>query len=372
MNANKKKKHTPKKKVKTNTRPIILAMVSIITVAALVFFIFIFIRCSNGGEEINDDSIVAWVDKVPITYREYRHGAISVRGSVLSSFIIKGLDQSDENFWYTSVDGETPIDKLKKEALDAAVKNKLIQVLGKEKGLVDDISYNAFLEGLDAENKRREDALANNQPIYGPQRFSEQVYFDKIISDLRAELQSKIAEETVFSHDEMYRMYEEQWQNTPTEGGWMTIIKLLAPFSRENESSMTFAKSVMDKVYERIQSGVDFDEVVDFETEKYIQRIEQTLDLVRGDQTQFPSIMAGQSLSKGDISEVYEDYSGYSILKCTGRNEVTYYTFEQIKNIIHLRLSEAEYGKIMDGMIEKAKVKTNDSVYKAIDKLLIQ
>jgi hypothetical protein len=321
------------------------------------------------NEVLNDFSIVATVSGVPITYREYMRSLIAVRSDIISYFTIRGADQGNENFWHTPIGNETPIENLKKAALERAVKYKLIQIFAKEKGIIDDIRYETFVAGLETENKRRETALANGEPIYGPKQYTEQIYYDLMIAETETLIQKAIAGENLFSEEEMYRIYETDWKNQATEAGWIQVIKLFAPFSQYNEQSVQISKAVMDRIYERIIEGADFETAA--AEEQNVEIIDQYLDLRRGagDEMRRASIFVAEFYEIGDISGVYEDYRGYSILKCVNRNEVTYHTYEGIKDIINARLAEDEYCRLLSGKIGQAKVKTNDRIYTQIDEM---
>ena len=198
---------------KRNKATVSLALV---LVTAVITFTVIY---TVGKNKINDFSIVASVSGAPIIYREYMQSVITVRADVISYFVVRGADQGSDTFWYTPIDGVIPIESLKKAALEKAVRNKIIQIFGKEKDLIKDISYKTFLNDLKKENKRRESALKSNQPVYGPQQYSERIYYDLTIAGLEAAIKEKLAQESAFSEKEMRRIYEEQWKNMPDSTG---------------------------------------------------------------------------------------------------------------------------------------------------------
>ncbi|MCL2463359.1 MAG: peptidyl-prolyl cis-trans isomerase [Defluviitaleaceae bacterium] len=318
---------------------------------------------------IGGGTVVATVNGVPIAYGEYSMSVSSVRAGVISSFLAKGADQGDPNFWTAAVDGQSPLDALKKAALDGAVHNKLIQILGQQDGLVADISYRAMQDAMKQENQRRADAVQSGQPIYGPQSYTDQVYYDLQISDLESQIQKKAQQDATFTDDQLMKVFNEQYANTPTSPGTITISKLSAAFNAGGGQSKDAARAVMDGICAKIQAGADFDSAA--QGADGVTEAEQTLDLNRGagDDAQRASISEAQYMAVGDVSGVYEDNGSYSILKVTDKSAVTYYTFDQVKDVIASQLAGDAYKQTLQDMTDGADVETTKA-YDLMDKLL--
>ncbi|MEO8093864.1 MAG: hypothetical protein ABI632_02915, partial [Pseudolysinimonas sp.] len=61
-------------------------------------------------------------------------------------------------------------------------------------GLLTDPTYATFVKSLAAENQRRRDAVAQNEPIYGPQQYSEPNYLDYMLGEFRYRLPPLLGE----------------------------------------------------------------------------------------------------------------------------------------------------------------------------------
>jgi hypothetical protein len=68
--------------------------------------------------------------------------------------------------------------------------------------------YPAFLDAWQTENQRRAKALADHQPIYGPQQYTEANYLTYVMGNLGYELQDKLAADgTLDASDATLRSY---------------------------------------------------------------------------------------------------------------------------------------------------------------------
>lgn len=65
---------------------------------------------------------------------------------------------------------------------------KCEQILLKKYKIIEDISYEGFLEELKQENQERKTILAQGGILYGPNLFSPEVYYDYKVSDAREKL----------------------------------------------------------------------------------------------------------------------------------------------------------------------------------------
>lgn len=89
-------------------------------------------------------------------------------------------------------------EKILKETID--IKSK--QILIKEYGIREDISYKTFIKNLDEENKRRVNAKGNNEVIFGPEKYSEYQYYTYLLQRDMKELELKIENDKSIVNDE--------------------------------------------------------------------------------------------------------------------------------------------------------------------------
>jgi hypothetical protein len=162
---------------------------------------------------INDTMIVATVNSFPISLKEYQFCEKKCKASIIQDFQTTYKLKYDENFWNLSSIKPTPTEALKKKAFVSVVELKIQQELARELGLIQDFSYKTFLTNLQAENKRRFDALQNKQVVFGPEQYSEENYFDYLFTNLVIQIKKKLSENTLGISDNQLRQIYEKRKN---------------------------------------------------------------------------------------------------------------------------------------------------------------
>jgi len=318
------------------------------------------------------DPVVFTVNGEPVTEREYLLSVSHERAGVLTGFIAQGADQGDPDFWVTPVDGQTPLQAVKEAGLKRAARVKAIQAQCKKLGLAGDISFGGFLAYMKDENARRDAAVRAGEPIYGPQQYTEQVLFDIQESNMEDALKKAVAPDLALSDDELYQYYLNGWNNVPTEAGWITIEKLSADFDPDDEQSNASVHELMRVVMERGKLGAAFSDLPgDYPGVGYTT---QYLDLRRGsgDPNQQASIQAAQDLDVGEISDLYQDQNAWAVLKVTGRSDVEYKSFDDVKADIQNYELEVKFGDYLDNLANSADIQINGAAYDNIDDALLE
>ena len=148
----------------------LLAIVAVIVVMAMI----------NANR-----SVVMKIDGEKITQEEF-HFYINRNRAVVADYFHKQYDAKvEKGFWIKDFDGETPKEKLLEEAEKSMRYYKAILADCKEKGLIEDITFSTFHKNLQAENERRETAISENTVVYGNAKYTEDNYFDYLISNLQ-------------------------------------------------------------------------------------------------------------------------------------------------------------------------------------------
>ncbi|MFA9377610.1 MAG: hypothetical protein ACERKZ_12745 [Lachnotalea sp.] len=114
-------------------------------------------------------------------------GFSRVNNNVL--LIVNGEKIRKEEYDFLSSCPMQYIDSYEDEKYDLNTRKILLtraeQILLKESGIIEDYSYDKFLEQLTKENEKRKEAIENNQAIYGPKQYDKKVYFDYYYSECR-------------------------------------------------------------------------------------------------------------------------------------------------------------------------------------------
>ena len=315
-------------------------------------------------------SSVASVNGEVITVEEIMPGLSSHRAEILDYFYKKYGVIPDVDFWETRFEGEVPAEMLKKTALEECITIKVQQILAKEEGLIEDISYGKYLKDLYEENERRKIALEKNQIIYGPEQYTEDVYFKLLFMNMVNELRQKIDGKLICSEDDILKYYEEGKQSGNYTKTATTVIEKIAVKYSDDKSKVT-AKEKADEIHRRFTDGEEFDDLSSYYSKDasiQIEFSEQVFDFKsqRNDYRPATYEFTGKALElqPDQISDVFELDHTYYVIKCTERTEEGFYTPEEAKDSIIEVLKDQKYSEYIDALVKEANVVIDQSIYK--------
>jgi len=103
-------------------------------------------------------------------------------------------------FWQTSlVEGERALDILRKKAVRSLTVIKVQEKMLVERNLWPYTNYQEFLTDLKNTNDKRENAVKDNQVVYGPVTFDEQTFFDYRFTNALIQLKHKLVAEQIIT-----------------------------------------------------------------------------------------------------------------------------------------------------------------------------
>lgn len=182
----------------------------IILVTVIVALLSLFLIAPSSNNDVEDIQTVATMNGEPIQIPEFM--LILNNNYVAKTYNYFSNNYGVKNykdFWTTVYGNEKPIDYAKNLALKELIRIKSEQILMKEYGVANDISYGSFLNELEQENKRRKIAVDNNQVIYGPIEYSEYQYFSHVFANHVVELKKKLEKETFnINESDLRALYE--------------------------------------------------------------------------------------------------------------------------------------------------------------------
>jgi len=354
------KQMKPQMKNKITKLSIIILFVVIVVIAVSAGFIWASYRPESPNQldiaDINYDFVVFSINDEPVTFREFNQSVLHVRSRVLSYFIVAGVDTSCPDFWHTPIDGRVPVDELKLEAIDRSARIKVLQMYARNLGLMDDISYDAFLQGFEDENQRRIDTLHAGGIIFGPQQYNEMLFFDIRAADTEDAVRRALAPTLSATDDELYELFLAEWQETPAESGWLFVEQLTASFMPDGYLFSHEAKTLMESVFEQARLGACLIELA--ESSNYLYFESRFLGLRRGEgnvRTR-AAIQTGREMQVGEISEVFQDQNSWAIISLVDRNEEAYLDFDDLWVIMQRTQAERRFIEYINGLVEAAEI----------------
>ncbi|RAV04614.1 hypothetical protein [Paenibacillus sp. YN15] len=166
-----------------------------------------------AGKEQRPGSIqVARVNGDSVSAAELKYFAGLRRASVIDEFSRKYGVEFGEGFWIRQVQGQTPLELLRKQALTDVVRLKVVLQLARREGVIQDTSFAAVEEEMGKENERRKKAVANGEPIYGPVRFEASTFVPFYQSKLAVVLKEKLAATVLAATEEQLKAHYEAYK----------------------------------------------------------------------------------------------------------------------------------------------------------------
>ncbi|GAA2500228.1 hypothetical protein [Winogradskya humida] len=110
--------------------------------------------------------------------------------------------------------------------------DKTIFVLAQEQGLTDSVDYDDFLDEVERENKRRADAIAKGETVYGVTDFSPEEYYTHRLAELRTGLEKKLGDGPLLITDaEVRQKFEASKADWSANATTYAYTKLVVPGS---------------------------------------------------------------------------------------------------------------------------------------------
>jgi len=154
-----------------------------------VAMLFVLTNCS---QEPND--VVARVEGQTITSSELTYWMLLEKANTFNYFYQKYKVVDSKSFWTQKFGNETPLARLRRVALNKAVRCKIQQILALDKGIIESANFNKIMQELDGVNAERKSAVSNQEPVYGLVRFTKRTYFSHVLDKMIVQLKNKLAE----------------------------------------------------------------------------------------------------------------------------------------------------------------------------------
>lgn len=178
-------------------RTIIFVLISVILLC--------FVSCSNE-ENVETDHVVAYINGEAITSRETDFFKTRDRADIINLYSEKYGITDFSDFWDKDFDGTTPSQALEKAALEDACEAKIRLILMREKGIYDNISFDA----LEAKALAYNEEHKNQKNTVGINSIDMSQFYTYYISNGDMELKNILGEDELKPTDEEIKAYIDQ------------------------------------------------------------------------------------------------------------------------------------------------------------------
>lgn len=251
------------------------------------------------------------------------------KASVCSYFYTEyQAEKYDEVFWVTTfTGGEKPIDKLREDALQLLVHNRVILAESQKRGFLSDTHFTALEKMATEENQKRAAAVKNGEPVYGPVSLSMGEYYDYLLSNLSIRLKDALYAEKTPDEAALRAFYEEIRGEMFKDKGKTDYMEYRLPYTAADR---TVQKEKAEDLIDRLRAGVPFTQAG---RELGMEAQEQTLDwnLTRT-VAQIPALaQALADLQPAEFTGVVEENAAFTVAICRSRVEQTIPAFDDVR-----------------------------------------
>ena len=326
------------------------------------------------GANPSDRATIATVNGELISLREFRRVFNGKRAEVFGYFHQKYSAEDNPKFWTTGYAGEVPIEMAMNQTLEELKKIKVQQILAKQKGIIDDIGYSAFLKDLQNENARRKHAIQNHQVIYGPVHYGENEYFSYVFNKMQIKLLQKLREVEAVNEKELEDFYKSIKDRLYKREDFVKVQKITVSWTNDqgyaDPSNRTKAWDVIERVKVRLDKGEPVEGIVAAFRGDALLKIsysEQIFDesSARNDYETCPrlKIEAGKLRVRQQNSGIIDDNAAFTVMRCIEKRAMGYQSFDEVRDHVKTKYIEQKYFNQVDELLRKAKVKVNHHVY---------
>lgn len=350
-----------------NRSVIFVGIVFSVIVAAIVISILAFFSRTQQRE------YVAKVNGESIEEKEFLRQLNLERAVTANYFKQKYNAEVNGDFWTRDFGGEVPVQYAKERTLKECIRIKIQQTLAKEQGLMEDITYTAFLKKLIEENKTRKDAVKNHQVIYGPEQYDENGYFSHMFSNLVNRLKEKLLDSEFKPSDAELREYYEKVKDIHYKKEDTVEFQAISiSYGKEGgafeDAERKEALERMKEIKARIDKGESFENIaksnpdgIKAETKKvnddaasaYSKSAPQLFEAVR-------------HLSANQVSDVLDEINQrkVEVIKVIKREGGGYKAYEEFKDSLLLNYSSEKYNELLEKRIKEAMIEINEKTYR--------
>jgi PPIC-type PPIASE domain len=304
-------------------------IVMICITAVIIGSIYMLVK--PDSDDLNEQ-IVLTIDDYEVTYSEFIPFLQNRKALTANYFKEKYNVEYNKDFWTSDYHGENPLEQAKQNAVDDLLKIKIEQMVMKENGVIQDISYESFLNSLDNENDQRKEKLKNNQPIYGPTQYGAFEFYSYSQSINYQKLIHKMAEDARNTKPDAFflQLYDDIKQSYFDNGYIFSYEKISVP-------NKINAQDALEQIKHKALTE-------NLTAEKAASQLDQTVK-VEQQQLDLQKVSKDDSLANllyeaflemkdGEFSDIYEMGDDAVVFRIISRDSRGYEDYKDVKDVV--------------------------------------
>ncbi|MDO4296396.1 MAG: hypothetical protein Q4D90_09610, partial [bacterium] len=188
-----------------------------------------------------------------------------------------GLDSNAADFWETEVDGETPAQKLREQAMDEVALDTVERIEAVEHGISTPVTLEEIKEAMEEENEKRQTASV----VYGISEYGLMEYISRTKMDTENALMEVLLEDELAPTDEELQSVYEAMDPLYFDKGFQAKVGVYMYHGVKVGEYPSILSDVWELVYEEISNGSTSSEILNKVKESF--DIELSFDEVEFD-----------------------------------------------------------------------------------------
>lgn len=329
-----------------------ICIISTIVILSALVFAGIYVSKNRFSLTINGSKI----DK-----EEFLDAARRKQYDVTSYFSGKNGSNVDGGFWEQEIDGETPYEKLAKEALEELKYFHAVYGLAVEKGYVEDDSYAAFLKRWEAENALRKEKIEKGEVVYGLSEYTLELYreyeMDVIQKSYCQDLENEGMEISDADRAQYYSEHEASYKRE--DDRILDYVKIPYEEYGIEEAETKKLKKQLTAIYKKLDESNSLEALAKEEASisPWLYHSE-----VREEELSMHSRMISDileyawDLEEGESTPVLDENGCLYLIACTERTSNEKTSLDEMKDNINKTLREQRYDAIIEQRAADSKV----------------
>lgn len=317
-----------------------------------------------------EDTYIATVDGEVIHVSEFQRAIHANRAEMIKYFHEKYDAAQSTEFWSTPYGNETPLELIKKKALEDSIHLKIRQILAKEQGVLSDISYDGFVQNLLLENERRQQAIKNNQVVFGPAQFTEETYLEYVMGNTALAVKNHLMEQNWKPNEQqLLTFYEANKRRLYHAPATVKVRQLSLSFLDANRNVdillKTREKRKLETARQKILSGISFEQAAkDIKQDSKVTEQLYNLDSHRHNDRS-PVAQVSVDLHPGEVSEIIEQNGRFYLIQCVENDQrgTKFLAFDGIREQVLKDYIDNKYEEYIRERITDAHVVLNEELY---------
>lgn len=188
------------KKGKKKQWMIVLVLAVVVTVAI----------CVGGWKHAQKTAFSLTINGTQISEEEYIQCMKLVKYNAMVTLRSENHNISEDELWTTTYEnGKTGYEYLAEQTVEQLKYMHVVYDIAKEKGYIEDATYEGILHRMEQENQSRSEQIENGGVVYGLKEYSTEMYQDYELNDLQETyMNDKSNKDMNFTEEEIQEHYD--------------------------------------------------------------------------------------------------------------------------------------------------------------------